>query len=54
MNKFYIFCKFSAFAILGYKYLLGEAGRRLFVLIIPAAFLVTDFVGINLLNNHIL
>ena len=40
----------SAFAILGYQYLLGEAGRRLIVLIIPAAFLITAWIIILIYN----
>ncbi len=60
VNRFVIFAEYSfgfgftlvisAFAILGYKYLLGEVGRRLIVLIIPAAFLITAWIIILIYN----
>ena len=40
----------SAFAILGYKYILSEEGRRLLALIIPAAFLITAWIIILIYN----
>lgn len=40
----------SAFTILGYKYLLAEAGRRLIVCIIPVAFLVTAWIIVLIYN----
>ncbi|MFX0042266.1 MAG: hypothetical protein ACFE8L_05085 [Candidatus Hodarchaeota archaeon] len=60
VNRFVMFAEYSfgfgftlvisAFTILGYEYLLGEVGRRLIVLCIPSAFLITAWIIILIYN----